>query len=371
MPANTTRIITIPVIVDAGMTGDKITNTAYIDGTPTKPVVNPIERTIRVTKYKNNITSTNIVLVLDVSSSMNSKIEVDGESISKLEVAKKALINFVNTTYKIEENKNVTFTLITFANRQYTEGALSTENKKFHGGVFNFNDGGNYDNANGQYIVTVNNKDNFISAVEKLEADIGTNMRAGLEVAESTMKDIMKIEEYKEYDKILIFFGDGEPYGETSSPGLNTADGINEKALHIKNLGVKVYSIGFGSDAATPEKTGHERLKDISSDGKVYTSNNYTELVKNFSEIVGADPEYDLMTIDGNAIIKIKATDTQHIIVDGDKNPIILTIGRETVKITNKKEAAQYGLTYTDTEIIWDVTKYSKDTNLKLSYHVQ
>ena len=181
----------------------------------------------------------------------------------------------------------------------------------------------------------------------------------------------MKIEEYKEYDKILIFFGDGEPYGETSYPGLNTAAGIKQKAQDIKDLGVKVYSIGFGSDAATPGKTGYERLKDISSDGKVYTSNNYTELVKNFSEIVGADPEYDLMTIDGNAIIKIKATDTQHIIVDGDKNPIILTIGRETVKITNDEEAAQYGLTYTDTEIIWDVTKYSKDTNLKLSYHVQ
>ncbi len=366
MPAYTTRKIEITIEIKEANLGDKISNTAYIDEDATNTVTNPIERTVLVTKYKNNISSTNIVLLLDASSSMNNTVT---KKITRLDVAKEAIENFIEETYKIEENKNVTFTLLTFANRAYTEGNLSTNNKQFHGGTFNFNTNGQYDHANGQYIINIENKDAFLTAFRTLKADSGTNMRAGLEVAENTIKEIKSIEQYKEYDTVLIFFGDGEPYGETNL--LNNAAGIKAKAQDIKNMEVKVYSIGFGKDAAIQGTEGYERLKDISGDGKVYTSTNYTELIKNFSEIVGADPEYSVLTIDGKATIKVKESDDKKIIVDAEKNPIILTIGTSEVTITNAIEAAACGLTYSENEIVWDVSNYLKNINLKISYHVK
>ena len=212
MPATATRTIVIPIKVTAGMTGDKIKNTAYVNGKPTNEVINPIERTVAVTKYKNNLASTNIVLVLDVSSSMKGK---------KIETAKQAIVDFINATYKIPENKDVTFTLITFADREYTEGARGDqhgEKYQYHGGLFEFNNEGKYEHKCGNFIITSGNYKKFETAFDGLLTDRGTNMRAGLEVANKIIygeseNAISKL--YPSYDKVVIFFGDGEPYGET------------------------------------------------------------------------------------------------------------------------------------------------------------
>ena len=356
MPANTVKTIEIPVKVTSGMTGNKITNTAYVDGEQVGPVVNPIERTVGVTKYKNNVGSTNIILVLDNSSSMAGG-KIGNET--RIQVAKRAITDFINRTYAIEANKDVTFTLVTFASRKYTEGK---------GGLFSFND-----NGTTKTIATKDSKDSFITAIENLPRSSGTNMRAGLEVAYNTIygeNGIASIEEYKDYNKLVIFFGDGEPYGETTAPGLNTREGIKAMAQEIKDKGATVYSIGFGTDAGITSK-GYPYLLDISTHNYVYTSLNYTELVDNFSHIISMDPEYSLMTVDGNACIQLNATSPQKIIVDDKKNKMIIKIGNEEYAITNETEAAKYGITYTSTEIIWNVSKYSKDTDLKISYHVQ
>ena len=369
MPATATRTIVIPIKVTAGMTGDKIKNTAYVNGKPTNEVINPIERTVAVTKYKNNLASTNIVLVLDVSSSMEGK---------KIKTAKQAIVDFINTTYDMPENKDVTFTLITFAKREYTEGARGDqqgEKYKYHGGLFEFNDSGEnkgkYEYGCGNSIITLQNHEDFKTAFEGLLTDKGTNMRAGLEVAynriygeaENTLSKL-----YPNYDKVVIFFGDGEPYGEENKD--NNERGIKEAAGWLKTEKAKVYSIGFGNGASKGTK-GYERLKDISSDGKVYTSSNYTQLIKNFSDIISADPVVYPYTIDGNAIVELTAESTQKIVVD-EKNPIIIKIGdAPEIKITDVATAEAYKITYTDKKIIWDVKEYSKDTNLRISYHVQ
>lgn len=365
MPATATRTIVIPIKVTAGMTGDKIKNTAYVNGKPTNEVINPIERTVAVTKYKNNLASTNIVLVLDVSSSMKGK---------KIETAKQAIVDFINATYKIPENKDVTFTLITFADREYTEGARGDqhgEKYQYHGGLFEFNNEGKYEHKCGNFIITSGNYKKFETAFDGLLTDRGTNMRAGLEVANKIIygeseNAISKL--YPSYDKVVIFFGDGEPYGETKLK--NNPEGIREAAGWLKAKKAKVYSIGFGNGASKGTK-GYERLKDISSDGKVYTSSNYTQLVKNFSDIVSADPVVYPYTIDGNAIVELTAESTQKIVVD-EKNPIIIKIGdAPEIKITDAATAEACKITYTDKKIIWDVKEYSKDTNLRISYHVQ
>ena len=369
MPATATRTIVIPIKVTAGMTGDKIKNTAYVNAEPTNEVINPIERTVAVTRYKNNLSSTNIILVLDVSSSMK------GE---KIKTAKQAVIDFIEKTYKTEENKDVTFTLITFAKREYTEGARGDQQGKkykYHGGLFEFNDSGEnkgkYEYGCGNSIITLQNHEDFKTAFEGLLTDRGTNMRAGLEVAYNTIygeaeNTLSKL--YPNYDKIVIFFGDGEPYGEEELK--NNPAGIKEAAGWLKAKKAKVYSIGFGNGASEGTK-GWERLKDISSDGNVYTSSNYTQLVKNFSDIVSADPVVYPYTIDGNAIIELTAETTQKIVVD-EKNPIKIKIGdAEEILITDIATAEKYKITYTNKKIIWDVKEYSKDTNLRISYHVQ
>ena len=365
MPATATRTIVIPIKVTAGMTGDKIKNTAYVNGKPTNEVINPIERTVAVTKYKNNLASTNIVLVLDVSSSMKGK---------KIETAKQAIVDFINATYKIPENKDVTFTLITFADREYTEGARGDqhgEKYQYHGGLFEFNNEGKYEHKCGNFIITSGNYKKFETAFDGLLTDRGTNMRAGLEVAYNTIygkaeNTLSKL--YPNYDKVVIFFGDGEPYGEANKD--NNERGIKEAAGWLKAKKAKVYSIGFGNGASKGTK-GYERLKDISSDGKVYTSSNYTQLIKNFSDIISADPVVYPYTIDGNAVVELTAESTQKIVVD-EKNPIIIKIGdAPEIKITDAATAEACKITYTDKKIIWDVKEYSKDTNLRISYHVQ
>ena len=365
MPATATRTIVIPIKVTAGMTGDKIKNTAYVNAEPTNEVINPIERTVAVTKYKNNLASTNIVLVLDVSSSMKG---------NKIKTAKQAIVDFINATYDMPENKDVTFTLITFADREYTEGARGDQqgkNYKYHGGLFEFNNEGEYQYGCGNFIITSGNYKKFETAFDGLLTNRGTNMRAGLEVAYATIygeseNTVSKL--YPSYDKVVIFFGDGEPYGETNLK--NNPEGIREAAGWLKNKKAKVYSIGFGNGASKGTK-GYERLKDISSDGKVYTSSNYTDLVKNFSDIVSADPVVYPYTIDGNAVVELTAESTQKIVVD-EKNPIIINIGdAPEIKITDAVTAEKYKITFTDKKIIWDVKEYSKDTNLRISYHVQ
>ena len=76
-------------------------------------------------------------------------------------------------------------------------------------------------------------------------------------------------------------------------------------------------------------------------------------------------------TIDGNAVVELTAESTQKIVVD-EKNPIIIKIGdAPEIKITDAVTAEKYKITFTDKKIIWDVKEYSKDKNLRISYHVQ
>ncbi len=362
VPAYTIFTFKFSVKVTDGSLTDKITNTAYVGGNPVGPTINSIERTVNVTKYKNNIASTNIILVLDVSSSMNNSRIVD---------ARNAINTFVENTYAIEKNKNVTFTLLTFANRDYTEGKGATKGKPAYsanqkGGIFEFND-------DGDYIVTYDNKDEFTNAVSGIVTDSGTNIRAGLEVTEKAIYGedgnggIAGMEGYKDYEQIVIFFGDGEPYGETEQ--LNNETGIKAKADDIRKKGAKIFSIGFGSDVSKPNSTGYKVLSKISDDGKVYTSSNYTDLVRDFSKIVGTDPSYDQITVNGNAIINI-TSNAQDIIVDAD-NPIIITVGGESTIITSKADATANHITYTNKQITWDVSSYSESEALTITYYVQ
>ena len=346
-----TRTLTFKVKVTSGNPGQIVTNTAYVDGTPVGPVENPIEKIIGVTKYKNNIASTNIVLVLDVSSSMTRYPDSEKNAPvgkRRIDIAKKALVNFIEETYKIEENKDVTFTLITFSRREYTE-------------LFKFN-GGNW-------IATKDNKDQFISAINNIQTKQGTNMRAGLEYAYDALygtNGLSKMPKYKDYNRMLIFFGDGEPYTEENLK--NNAQGILEEANLIRSKGTKIYSIGFGPDT-TKGETGYDRLSDIANGGKVYNSQNYEQLIDNFSEIVSADPTYEQITVKGNAIIELTET-AQTIIVD-EKNPITINVDGTKIKITNEEEARKNNITYTNNKIVWDVSGYPEAAKLNISYYVE
>ena len=354
---NSTAKITFSVKVISGNAGDEVTNTAIVNDTPVGPTVNPIEKLVNVTKYKNNIASTNIVLVLDTSSSMlrypnSSRNAPEGQR--RIDIAKNAIIQFVNSTYAIEKNADVTFTLITFNNRENTE-------------LFTFNDG---TNANA-WIATKSTQTQFKNAVSGITTGTGTNMRAGLEVAYDTIygtNGITKINQYKNFENILIFFGDGHPSGETSNGGLNTASGIKAQADLIRNKGTKIYSIGFGPDV-TPGGDGYDRLSDIADGGVVYNSSNYETLVTDFSRIAGKDPSYDQITVDGSAIINI-TSNVQDIVVN-ENNPIIIKVGDTTTTIINAEQAAANNITYTTKNITWNVSGYAESATLSISYNVQ
>ena len=254
-----------------GYSGNKISNEAKYqndgeDEKSTEQVTTKIESEANVistiTTTEEVATPQKVILVLDISGSMNRKI-ADNSQDSKLQAMKKSVNNFLTQFLKKGKNEVMVIT--------YSEYA-KTELKTF-----------------------TNNKDTAYNSIENLVASGGTNIDDGLTLANKYVgNDAKNTSVILMTDGLPCYYmigdergsqGDGSAYAEI--PAKHAIDA----ASIIKNKGSKVYSIGFGLNSI--KGNSREKAKDLmkkiaSTSNEYYDSYDEEKLDKAFSDIVNS-----------------------------------------------------------------------------------
>ena len=278
----------------------------------------------------------NIVLVMDLSSSMNEVIKSEfvecthtrttkygreycpegcrqdrysgvwgqWKNTTRLDAAKEAAQKFVNTVYakknESDPDSKATITVITFNQENY-----NWYDSKYVGTrVLTFGSNNEYTTA------TVSNYNELVTEIGNIDigtqtSGLGTHIRAALDKAYNTIygteteDGIAKT--YPNNSNYVIFLGDGDP---TTSYNNNNKDSIDTSAQQIKDAGATIYSIGFGEDISDKNSTGYKILESISSEKKVYTANDSVTLTQIFTNLAGGMTEKPSSTEEGKIVVK-------------------------------------------------------------------
>ena len=382
-------ILTIDVRVNDNAIGKTLLDTVIVpnqENTVHETIVDELTSTVHEIKQgETGKDSVNVVLVMDLSTSMDNKIrhftecthehrfvthtyygytwteescpegcikqtngkwgKYEDTDQTRLQAAKAAAQGFINSIYNGHPNSQATVTVITF-NDDAT--------------ILTFN-GSN----------TTATKDNYGDLVTKVgtlaTSDRGTNIRDALDKTYTKICGTNGLKTtYPDNSNVVIFLGDGEP---TARYANNNTTGIRSRARDIDSTtgsgaGAYIYAIGFGEEATDPEGDGYKILQVISSDGTVLTANDYTELAQIFTNI-----EAELEDkIEGTEIGKLKFTVGNTLIIDDD-NPLrgLLDNGEEEplFTCTSIDELAAYCITYDEDEreLSWDLNAYNTGTN--------
>ncbi len=416
LKANASTTVSFTVIVDMTLNdGDKIKNKAIVDEKDTNEVIDTVKnivRTVNVKEHGNSISKTNIVIVLDLSSSMTEN------KSNRLANAKTAAKEFIDSIYTSKAVSGVNIEVITFntrdaiekknveseectrsknpdhydkvggffgyydyehkssgtsceqhGNRWYTKYVEKTEIVPYSGtkvleieGVAG-NVAKNYDGA--QKIK------NAIEAIEipddYKEGGFGTHMYAALQLANT---EIGKLKDaYKNNDNAVVFLGDGKPYRSNNYPEYadNTDANIKSEASKIRGKAT-LYAIRYAEDVAL--------LKDINnggiaSEGSSFASTNLNELKNNFQAIKNKAQDREIkINSDNGYITTINPTG----LIVSDKKPVrIRKNGTVIATYTSLEDLNNSGLiTYdaTTKEIKWNVRGYAKTDKLEIEYYV-
>ena len=350
--------IEFTVTVDSNQYGETIVNTATMKKNPndegkTDTVKTKIlEKNIKVTEISNQIRATNFVLVIDVSSSMTSKID---KKYTRIKAAKEAAVNFVNDIYA--KDNTSTFTVVVFAKKSYTKTIT-------------------FKNADGKTVSTATKKDQtqLVNAINNLQTDRGTDIYSGLVEAKNDIYSENGIAKtYPDNANVMIVLGDGEPYGGDKYN--NSEDGIIAEAGKIKEKGTNIYSIGFGAEASKVNSKAWRILKGISSNDKIYTSVSAKELAENFKEISkDLDRSKNIKTVNGIANITVNG----NLKIDSD-HKLTIRNGATIIKEYSSKaeiEADKTNHLVIDSKgnIVWSIKEcpnYAEYNNLAIEYYLE
>lgn len=290
LPAYSSVEKTFTVKVNENTTASAITNKAIIDSKETNEVIDTVEYpdvTVNMFEGSTTISKKNIVMVLDMSSSMASN--------NRLEDAKKEAVNFVKNIYTDDSvtGVNIKFITFNFDNSSLARYNISGPNTGTKNLTF------------GESVTTVTNKaeaDALIEAIEALEipdkykrSGLGTDIEAALTLASSNLSDLSAIAPKNQ--GVVVFLGDGEPDGgKDKKPsydwwgnydiGWNNTTSINAKADYIKNTqNAEIYTIGFYMN-----NSGKKLMSDIATPATsdktyAYTADNSSELTGAFEAI--------------------------------------------------------------------------------------
>ena len=369
--------ITFNAIVDSDMIGKEITNTASLsnygsnqDDVTTK--INEIKADkAEVKPGEQGKDSVNIVLVMDLSYSMKDADTDDNKT--RLAVAKEAMTTFINKIYYNAEeqkptNSKATVSVITF-NTPEPMGNWSYWTQSYSNNIV----------ANsGVNVLGSANKDNYSQLVTKINnlslpnenprrdnyKGMGTYMYGGLEQAETTLANTSAADK----KNVVIFLSDGDPTYLNENGNvvkgyeLNTNNNIIDKANDIKyddegNLVTDFYSIGFGKDASNTESVAYSLLSQMSSEGKVYTSNSVNGLVSNFVNILDDIGIKEIESQHGS----ITMNPTNGLLVS-EEYPITVTYhDTEIINITNINDLEEYSFSYDEATktLTWDVNAWN------------
>ena len=233
-----TKEVTYTVKILAGV-GTTITNKVEVksggkvdeekDGT-----TNKVEKTATIIENTETIKGKNIVVVIDLSASMNDVID----NQSKLDSAKAAAKGFITKIFKDDPNgkSGTKLSLVTFNYGGNETSSGNTDEKYVGTHVFT------YGKDNSTIVTNKSEAEAMNSAIDdiKLDVDLGTNMGAALIKAQQQLAVLRR---GNKNEQVIIFLGDGDP---STGGNENTETSINNKATELKNAGVEIYTIGFG-----------------------------------------------------------------------------------------------------------------------------
>ena len=413
LKANASTTVSFTVIVDMTLNdGDKIKNKAIVDEKDTNEVIDTVKnivRTVNVKEHGNSISKTNIVMVLDLSSSMTEN------NSNRLANAKTAAKEFIDSIYTSKSVSGVNIEVITFNTRDAiekkrveSEECTRSKNPDHYDKVGFF---GHYEHKSSgtsceqhgyrwytKYVekteivpysgtkvleiegITGNVAKNYddaqkiksaIGAIEipddYKEGGFGTHMYAALQLANT---EIGKLKDaYKNNDNAVVFLGDGKPFRSKDYPEYadNTDANIKSEASKIRGKAT-LYAIRYAEDVAL--------LKDINnggiaSEGCSFASTNLHELKNNFQAIKNKAQDREIkINSDNGYLTTINPTG----LIVSDKKPVrIRKNGTVIATYTSLEDLNNSGLIMYDAttkEIKWNVRGYAKTDKLEIEYYV-
>ena len=328
--------------------GDKITNTANVNGdTPTAEttLIKQVNTTVQSSKVK----PVNIVLVLDVSGSMNQN---DDTKIKSLKSAAKQLKNQV-----FDNGEGSTISVITYSSSA------------------NFKD---------TYSDNTRDSRDFDRMIDNLWGNGGTDIYEALDETISVVNNRLKVnEETKNNETIVVFLTDGSPTipdyisgvhsddntGDNWTYSNNTKSEIEQKAEELKATGVKeVYSIGLDLDGLSETNVrSASKCEIVKIDtNSVYDMNTHTFTIT-LTNPTDSSVTLDNVTAEFSDIEELVSVDNNGSILGYDNTTATwnVTIGaRETITLTGSYEP-EYG--YRNTGRPWDPNWETYEKNPSIS----
>ncbi len=241
-----------------------------------------------------------IVLVLDVSGSMDEYMETH---VTKMDNLKTAVNGFIDSVAKKSPNSSIA--IVKFAGKTTNRVGNNTYDER----IWYFNVTYNYSQIV-QSLTTVNEAgaSSLQTAVNGLEAAGATRADYGMQHAQTIINSVKD----NGRQKVVIMFTDGNPTSDNKFED-TVANGAIAASKSIKEAGATVYTIGcFGT---TPSSDTDTYMN--------YVSSNYPEATSMTSGGAKADPANYYKTVSS-------AADLNNIFQD-----IIHTVGGTTVKLTS------------------------------------
>ncbi len=290
--------------------GEDILNTATVnnDGeiTDESDDGNDVEKTVSVTakSQTSTIKNSNVVIVLDVSGSMDDPIKGDRRT-SKINKAKDVVQSFINSIDFAQDGSGSAVSVITFSGAKWgdTSGTGHTDVLPVE-----YSDWWN-PWADPETIANTPEEARYLAntSVENISTGGGTCISGALQRAKQQV-DLLNAAN-PDNKTIVIFVGDGEPDGDAERNKIGTY------ANNLKAVSDAVYSIGFETDV--------DELSLIASKPENYkTTSDDLDLSDIFSEVVeDLGDEEPVDTVTENGIIELTDIDTTKKVKLVVKNP--------------------------------------------------
>ena len=205
-----------------------------------------------------------IVLVFDMSGSMDESFGQGPNQQSRINALKTAANSFINATAAANDdisdpNLKHQISLVKFAGDKSDE----VGNDKYYGGYWPFGQYYNYSQVVSELgVYDTSNASQLASLVNQLDPDGGTQTDYGMEVAQEELASHGR----EDAQQVVIFFTDGEP-GDGNSFNSTIANSTVNTARELKQSGALVYSVGIftGASSTNMNSQANQFMQAVSS----------------------------------------------------------------------------------------------------------
>ena len=314
---------------------------------------------VEMTEGKKNTTDSNIVIVMDLSSSMNWSIDNNKQKTAelakrRLTAAKNATKTFIENFYANGQNANSTVSVVAFNNKAW---------------LLEFK--GNKTTATRQ------NYEDLLEAINKISigdkpSGYGTYMKKALDKTNEKIfgtNGLATTEQYKNNNNVVIFLSDGKPSEKNKNENIDYS-GVNDKATPIKAKGASLYTIGFGPEYATvpnpiEDDSPYGLLKNMSSNGKVYQASDTDTLVKQFTDILAEENQSKTLItgiFEGKKITNgtLKIQMSKELVINEENKLVIKHNDQVIVECSSEANLENYYITYDSATktLTWNINEY-------------